>query len=196
MDNSIAFTLKLQLHLNYIIVLFQNIAMSKTLVIILSETRTSELTFNNFKKNVIDELNADLCVCIGVKPNYNYDDPFYQLAKYKFLYDEPDDFGEAFDYAYKIISQDMPKYERLENYNGIYAKLKHPKQSTKNITYYGNCECIANIDSFDDDEIVIHTEHFPDRLWNNQVYGVSKSDNSVLVQQNHVVTYKKTIALA
>ena len=34
--------------------------MSKTLVIILSETRAHELTFNNFKKNVIDELNADL----------------------------------------------------------------------------------------------------------------------------------------
>jgi len=34
--------------------------MSKTLVIVLSETRAHELTFDNFKKNVIDELNADL----------------------------------------------------------------------------------------------------------------------------------------
>ena len=46
--------------------------MSKTLVIILSETRASELTFDSFKKNVIDTLNADLCVCIGVKPDYDY----------------------------------------------------------------------------------------------------------------------------
>jgi hypothetical protein len=43
----------------------------KTLVVVLSETRTSELTFENFKKNVIDELNADLCLCIGVIPDYN-----------------------------------------------------------------------------------------------------------------------------
>jgi hypothetical protein len=33
-----------------------------TLVIVLSETRASELTFNSFKTNVIDELNADLCM--------------------------------------------------------------------------------------------------------------------------------------
>jgi hypothetical protein len=46
--------------------------MSNTLVIILSETRASELTFDSFKKNVLDELNADLCVCIGVKPDYDY----------------------------------------------------------------------------------------------------------------------------
>ena len=35
--------------------------MSKTLIIILFETRAHELIFNNFKKNVIDKLNTDLC---------------------------------------------------------------------------------------------------------------------------------------
>ena len=74
---------------------------NKTLVIILSETRASELTFENFKKNVLDELNADLCLCIGVKSNYNYDDLFYKEAKYHFIYNEPDDYGDAFEYAYK-----------------------------------------------------------------------------------------------
>ena len=53
--------------------------MSRTLVIVLSETRASELTFDSFKKNVIDELNADLCVCIGINPNYDYNNPFYKL---------------------------------------------------------------------------------------------------------------------
>ena len=57
--------------------------MSKTLVVILSETRASELTFDSFKKNVIDELNADLCLCIGVKSDYDYNNSFYNLAKYK-----------------------------------------------------------------------------------------------------------------
>jgi hypothetical protein len=65
--------------------------MQKTLVIILSETRAHELTFSNFKKNVIDELNADLCLCIGVKSDYDYENPFYKLAKYRFLYDEEND---------------------------------------------------------------------------------------------------------
>ena len=74
---------------------------SKTLVIILSETRASEITFENFQKNVIDELNADLCVCIGVKSDYDYNNPFYKLSKYKFTYNEHYDFGSAFEYAYK-----------------------------------------------------------------------------------------------
>ena len=59
----------------------------KTLVIILAETRAYELTFDNFKKNVIDRLDADLCLCIGIKSDYNYNNPFYTLAKYKFLYE-------------------------------------------------------------------------------------------------------------
>ena len=36
--------------------------MSKTLVIILGETRAHKLTFSNFKENVIDRLQADLCL--------------------------------------------------------------------------------------------------------------------------------------
>jgi hypothetical protein len=81
--------------------------MSKTLAILLSETRAHELTFVNFKKNVIDELHADLCICIGVKQNYDYQNPFYQLAKYRFLYDEPEDYGDAFEYAYQILSKNI-----------------------------------------------------------------------------------------
>jgi hypothetical protein len=76
---------------------------TKTLVIILSETRANELTFKSIKKNVIDELNADLCICIGITKDYDYNNEFYKLAKYKFLYDEPDDFGDAFEYAYQEI---------------------------------------------------------------------------------------------
>lgn len=90
---------------------------TKTLVIVLSETRGHELTFNSFKKNVIDVLNADLCLCIGVKKEYDYDNPYYKLAKYKFLCDEPDDFGDAFDYAYEILRKNQPKYEKLNNIN-------------------------------------------------------------------------------
>ena len=73
----------------------------KTLVIVLSETRASELTFDNFKKNVIEELNADLCICIGIKPTYDYENPFYKEAKYRFLYNEPANFADAFDEIHK-----------------------------------------------------------------------------------------------
>jgi hypothetical protein len=162
----------------------------KTLVIILGETRAHELTFNNFKKNVIDQLNADLCLCIGIKPNYNYDNPFYQLSKYNFLYDEPDDYGSAFEYAYYILSQKRPKYECFKNINGLYGKITYPCESTKNITYYGKYHNSIQLDDYDDDEIVVHTEDFPNELWKNQIYGI-KGNNPSLVIQDNVNTYKK-----
>ena len=171
--------------------------MSKTLVIILSETRASELTFDNFKQNIIDELNADLCLCIGVKPDYDYENPYFKLAKYKFLYNEPDDFGDAFEYAYDIISQNKPKYECIRNMNALYGKIEH-QQQTENITYYGNHETnsenITNFDRFNnDDEIVIHTKDFPDDLWKNEIYGVKNSETNIMVNQENVNTFKKPL---
>jgi hypothetical protein len=91
----------------------------RTLVIVLSETRGHELTYDNIKRNLIDELNADLCLCIGVKPDYDYQNPFYQTAKYKFLYHEPSDdpnFAKAMEYAYNCSSPNLPAYETIEGY--------------------------------------------------------------------------------
>lgn len=167
--------------------------MTKTLVVILSETRASELTFDNFKTNVIDELNADLCLCIGVKPNYDYNNSFYTLAKYKFTYNEPDDYGDAFEYAYNILSSNQPKYECLKNVNALYGKIEKNKESTENIRYYGTNEYNKNIDDFIDDEIIIHTNDFPEDLWKNQVYGIIKSYGNNLVKQENVITYKKPL---
>ena len=166
--------------------------MFKTLVIILSETRASEITYDSFKKNVIDELNADLCLCIGIKPDYDYNNPFYNLAKYKFLYDEPDDFGDAYEHAYNVISLNKPKYECLKNINALYNKIQN-KQSTENITYYGKRDNITNFDDFNDDEIIIHTKDFQDDLWKNQVYGIKNSKNNNFVSQENVITYKKPL---
>ena len=164
--------------------------MTKTLVIVLSETRAHELTFDNFKRNVIDVLDADLCVCVGVNQNYDYTNPFYNLAKYKFTYNEPSDFGDAFEYAYNIISLNKPKYECLPNTNALYGKLKNPKQSLENITFYGN---ITNYDDLNDDEIIVHTNEFSDHLWKNQVYGITESYNDNLISQQNVITYKKPL---
>jgi hypothetical protein len=166
--------------------------MSKILVIILSETRASELTYDSFKKNVIDELNADLCLCIGVKSDYDYNNPFYKLAKYKFIYNEPDDYGEAFDYAYNIITNSKSKYERLEGYNALYGILENPWETNNNIRYYNNIKDNSNIDSLSDDEIVIHENNFHDEIWKNKTYGIKKSTNKI-VKQKDVTTYRKRL---
>lgn len=165
--------------------------MSKTLVIILSETRASELTFENFKKNVIDELNADLCVCIGVKPDYDYENPFYKLAKYHFTYDEPDDFADAFNYAYDILKTENI-YEKLENINTLYGKVQQPKKSTDTITYYGDVDnCKKEL--IDDAEIIVHSKNFGDKCFCGDVYGVKKSNNDTFVKQENVTTFKKPL---
>jgi hypothetical protein len=84
----------------------------KNLIIILGETRASEITFKNIKTNLIDQLNADICICIGVKGNYDTNNEFYKIAKYKFLYPEPEDYGNTYDLAYDIIINS--KCDRLE----------------------------------------------------------------------------------
>jgi len=86
----------------------------KTLVIILSETRASEFTYTNFKENVLDTLNADLCICIGIRSNYDYTNPFYQNSIYRFLYDEPDNYADAFDYVSNTIQQENPNHAVMD----------------------------------------------------------------------------------
>jgi hypothetical protein len=71
----------------------------KILVVILAETRAHKLTFKTQKKYLIDPLKADVAVCIGRKPGETFkDDPFYEISKYRFVYDEKsDDFQSAFE---------------------------------------------------------------------------------------------------
>ncbi len=64
--------------------------MSKTLVVL---RKTRDLTVGDFKKNFIDEFDADLCLC-----GTQFDDPFYPLAKYIFLYETPPE--GAVEHAY------------------------------------------------------------------------------------------------
>lgn len=172
--------------------------MSKTLVIVLSEICNYNSAFDSFKKNVIDELNADLCLCTGVKTTCNNDNnPFYELAKYKFLYNMTDDLRCDFEYAYNIISKENPKYERFNNKNAMHGKMHRDQIAIANydgnVTFYGCYEDINNFDEFHDDEIVIHKNNLQDDLLRNKVYGIRKSDNASLVNQKNVVTYKKRL---
>lgn len=59
--------------------------MSSVLTVILGETRSHELTWNNFKTNVLDELGSDLALCVGESPT---SDPFFENAKYVWTYPE------------------------------------------------------------------------------------------------------------
>lgn len=74
------------------------------LVCILCQTRARELTWAYFKKNVLDVLNADLALCIGIDTNYDYSNPFWQHAKYRWTVKEIDDYGVGFDEAQRRLT--------------------------------------------------------------------------------------------
>lgn len=175
--------------------------MEKTLVIVLAETRAWEKTFDNIKSNLITPLNADLCLCIGVKPDYNYDNPFYRSAKYRFTYDEPEDWADAFNYAELVengaskkltivspaaadISEGTEEnvFINYKNTNAIWGKLNHWSESNENIDFLGRYpseqELLGDekVLAKNYEEIVYHIPEYMDSTWRYCAYGVKKAE--------------------
>jgi hypothetical protein len=157
--------------------------MQRTLVVVLSETRAHELTFDNFKKNVIDELGADLCLCIGAKSDYDYQNPFYQLAKYRFLYDEESDrsFAKSVEYSYQETPE-IPQYD-----NGV--PIKHYTEFLKLKTHIGS----ENDDPTDFSNYCISTYIHIFFLWFLQKNArendlSSKYDRFIIVRSDYIYT--------
>lgn len=68
----------------------------RVLAIILAETRASELTFELFRKNLLEPLKADLALCVGDGKNET-PNPFYEAAKHVWVAREPKDWADGFD---------------------------------------------------------------------------------------------------
>jgi len=125
----------------------------KTLVIVLSETRAHELTFNNFQANVLDTLNADLAVCIGTKADYDTSNPFWQRAKYQWAYPEPDDFAKAFDEAsndilHKTVEARRPWRDFLKVKDQFMGGVKDPNDEhpgSAGILLFFRWFCLTNL---------------------------------------------------
>ena len=108
----------------------------RTLVCVIAETRAHKITWPSIKKNLLDELNADLALCISTPDAYDYENPFWQEAKYKWTVPEYDDWGQAFDFAQNEIRQDgdmtvVPNWRRIllikdQWLGGIKGEDKHP----------------------------------------------------------------------
>lgn len=68
----------------------------RVLAVVLCETRAWDLTAEGFISNVLDELRADLALCIGDREPPN---PLYEKAKYVWRLEEPDNWAHAYDRA-------------------------------------------------------------------------------------------------
>jgi hypothetical protein len=78
----------------------------KVLVCLLGSTRAHQLTFTRFKQRVLDELNADMTLALAIGENYDYANPFWQHAKYRWTVPFFSDFGKAFDRAQRWLCQE------------------------------------------------------------------------------------------
>jgi hypothetical protein len=72
---------------------------AETLVCVLAETRAHALTWQKFKKNLLDTLDAELAVCIETPEGYDYGNEFWRHAKYHWTTQGYDDWSKAFDSA-------------------------------------------------------------------------------------------------
>src|SRR3974377_2110733 len=83
-----------------------SLTMEKVLVCLLGITRAHQLTFPSFKRHILDELNADLALAVTIDEKYDYANPFWQHAKYRWPAPIFNDFGEAFDLAQRWLCQE------------------------------------------------------------------------------------------
>ncbi|MEM0944846.1 MAG: hypothetical protein AAGI70_12975, partial [Pseudomonadota bacterium] len=73
------------------------------LVVILAETRGGHLTFDNFRKNLLEVFDADLALCVAENADEDRENPYYAAAKHIWTYPEPEDWAEAFDEAQRTM---------------------------------------------------------------------------------------------
>jgi hypothetical protein len=77
--------------------------MERVLVCLLASTRAHQLTFPSFKRNVLDELNADLALALAIDEHYDYTNRYWQHAKYRWTAPDYRDVGKLFDLAQRWL---------------------------------------------------------------------------------------------
>ena len=95
----------------------------KVRVCVLCETRENNLVWKNFKKYVLDNLNADLAVCISTSENYDYSNQYWQHAKYKWTTPQYQNWLDSLEYAkdtdFENTNDDWKRFLTLKgNYLG------------------------------------------------------------------------------
>jgi hypothetical protein len=76
---------------------------SRTLVITLGQLRAHKLTWDNFKKNLLDQLGADLAVCGTCHSEFDFTNQFYVNAKYRWLVPDAPDIADLFDRIQQVL---------------------------------------------------------------------------------------------
>jgi hypothetical protein len=75
----------------------------RALVVVLGQLRAHELTWAPFKKHVIEQLNADLAVCVPDDAFFDFTNPYYLNARYRWVVPDPPDAADTFDRIQRLL---------------------------------------------------------------------------------------------
>lgn len=102
----------------------------RVLVCVLGQLRAHQLTWANFKANVLETLGADLAVCIGTDDRFDPANPFYANARHRWAIPEFTDYAEGFELARTALGgvNDWRMLLSIKNQwlGGIRADNAHP----------------------------------------------------------------------
>lgn len=84
--------------------------MERVLVCVLASTRGHDVAWPSFERQVLEELDADLALAVTLDERYDYANPYWQRAKYRWTAPEPEDVGDEFDLAQRFLwrRHDLP----------------------------------------------------------------------------------------
>lgn len=76
---------------------------NRTLVVTLGQLRAHALTWSNFRQNVLEQLGADLAVCVPHDAHFDFTNPFYTHARYRWLVPDAPDLANIFDRIQRLL---------------------------------------------------------------------------------------------
>jgi hypothetical protein len=179
---------------------------SDTLVCVLAETRAHALTWHKFQKNILQHLKADLAVCIEETETYDYTNPYWTHATYRWTTPTYEDWGVAYDQAKKDLgsSEDWRVLLKVGKQwlGGIKGKDSQP--GSAGILLYFRMfllRCLQSEDIFSKyKRIIVTRSDFiwdiphpglesmdPDAIWipNGERYGGFTDRHAILSQSNY-----------
>ena len=193
---------------------------NRTLVCILAETRAYKITWPSFKNFVLDPLRADLLLCISVPDNYEFSNPYWQFAKYRFATPEFLDWGDAFDEAQRVESKNdtnlnLPNWRILLDIKDQWlGGIKGPGQHSGSagiLIYYRwyllkKIESEGLLDKYDRfivtrSDFIWETAHPPvshlnvENIWipDGEGYG-GVTDRHVILSKENIISYLKILS--
>lgn len=170
----------------------------RTLVCIIAEARAAELTWPSFKKNVLAELDADLCLCVSDNKNYYPYNPYVQHAKHLFVEHEPMDWQKA----YKDLAP-SGDWEKLSQIGGQWLGPMFGQGGSSAILIYFRWLLLNHIITLDYDRYVITRSDFvwmcphpPIELLDESFAWIPDGEHYGGVTDRHIVLSKDNLAKA